>query len=65
MARETAHAYNRHDLQDAGKVLRLKRDAQATISCEDNLKFMRRLPDESMSLVVTSLPTISASHTKT
>ena len=37
-------------------VMRLQTDAQAEISCEDNLKFMRRLPDESMKLVVTSPP---------
>lgn len=30
--------------------------ADATISCEDNLKFMRRLADESMNLIVTSPP---------
>lgn len=34
----------------------LKRDAQVEIACEQNLKFMRRLPDESMSLIVTSPP---------
>ena len=34
----------------------LKRDVQAKIECEHNLKFMRRLPDESMSLIVTSPP---------
>jgi len=28
----------------------------ATISCEDNLKFMRRLADETMNLIVTSPP---------
>ncbi len=37
-------------------VSRLQRDSAAEIKCEDNLKFMRRLEDESMSLVVTSPP---------
>lgn len=37
-------------------VTRLDRDAEATISCEDNLKFMRRLSNESMNLIVTSPP---------
>jgi adenine-specific DNA-methyltransferase len=31
-------------------------DVDATISCEDNLKFMRRLANESMKLIVTSPP---------
>ena len=34
----------------------LHRDAEAKIVCEDNLKFMRALPDESVSLIVTSPP---------
>lgn len=37
-------------------VVRLKRDAHVTIRCEDNLKFMRSLLDESVSLIVTSPP---------
>ncbi len=37
-------------------VARVHRDVDATISCEDNLKFMRRLPDESIKLIVTSPP---------
>lgn len=37
-------------------VTRLQRDAEATISCENNLTFMRRLPNESMSLIITSPP---------
>ena len=37
-------------------VHRLERDTNATITREDNLKFMRRLPDESMNLIVTSPP---------
>jgi len=39
-----------------GPVTRFRRDADAKIVCEDNLKFMRRLSDESMHLVVTSPP---------
>lgn len=38
------------------KVHRLQRDCDAKILREDNLKFMRRLPDESMHLIVTSPP---------
>lgn len=37
-------------------VARLHRDAKATISCEDNLRFMRRLPNGSIHLIVTSPP---------
>ncbi len=37
-------------------VKRLHRDAGTKITCEDNLKFMRRLDDESMELIVTSPP---------
>lgn len=37
-------------------VSRLQRDADAKIACEDNLKFMRKLPNESMNLIVTSPP---------
>lgn len=37
-------------------VSRLQRDARAHIACEDNLKFMRRLADESMNLIVSSPP---------
>lgn len=37
-------------------VERLQRDAKADISCEDNLRYMRRLDDESMRLIVTSPP---------
>ena len=39
-----------------GNVALLKRDAKVDIACEHNLTFMRRLPDESMSLIVTSPP---------
>jgi len=41
---------------DSENVKRLQRDAKADISCEDNLHYMRRLDDESMSLIVTSPP---------
>lgn len=37
-------------------ITRLQRDAHAEIVCEDNLKFMRRLRDETMNLIVTSPP---------
>ena len=40
----------------AGNVSRLQTDSHVQISCEDNLKFMRRLPDEAMQLIVTSPP---------
>ena len=42
-----------------GKLLnveRLQRDAKVDIVCEDNLRFMRRLDDELMHLIVTSPP---------
>lgn len=38
------------------KITRLERDADAVIKAQDNLKFMRNLPDESMNLIVTSPP---------
>lgn len=38
------------------KVSRLHRDIKANVSCEDNLDFMRKLPSESMQLIVTSPP---------
>lgn len=38
------------------KVARLQTDSQAVIACQDNLKFMRKLEDESMNLIVTSPP---------
>lgn len=37
-------------------VARIRRSVDATIACEDNLKFMRRFPNESMNLIVTSPP---------
>lgn len=43
-------------LGQRSKVSRLQRDANATIVCEDNLKFMRKLEAESINLVVTSPP---------
>ena len=44
-----------NDTKDS-KTQQLKRDMKVRISCEDNLKFMRRLDDESMTLIVTSPP---------
>lgn len=41
---------------EAQSILRLHSDADTNIRCEDNLKYMRRLDDESMSLIVTSPP---------
>ncbi len=38
------------------RFLRLRADSQARMGCEDNLEFMRRLPDASVKLVVTSPP---------
>jgi adenine-specific DNA-methyltransferase len=43
-------------LLDIPPTPRVHVDVGATISCEDNLKFMRRLGDESMNLIVTSPP---------
>ncbi len=37
-------------------VTRLGRDADAKVVCQNNLKFMRELPDASMQLIVTSPP---------
>ena len=37
-------------------IVRLQRDLMAKISCIDNLKYMRKLKDESMDLIVTSPP---------
>ena len=37
-------------------IARIHDGLDATIACEDNLKFMRRHPDESMHLIVTSPP---------
>ena len=37
-------------------VLRLHRDAVADVTCENNLKYMRKLHDKSMQLIVTSPP---------
>lgn len=38
------------------KITRLKRDNSAFIETQENLKFMKNLPDESMKLIVTSPP---------
>lgn len=40
----------------ANRVYRLPSDKEVMIACEDNLRFMRNLPEESVSLVVTSPP---------
>lgn len=40
----------------AASATRFQRDLDATIACEDNLSFMRRLANESMKLIVTSPP---------
>lgn len=40
----------------ASKIVRLPADAAARVDCDDNLRFMRKLPDESMSLIATSPP---------
>ena len=56
MKQENAIAVFHTDDDRDSEVHRLQRDCNAEIACEDNLKFMRRLPDESMSLIVTSPP---------
>ena len=56
MAPKKALALLRPDNDKGDAVHRLERDVKAEIACEDNLKFMRRLPDESISLIVTSPP---------
>lgn len=38
------------------EVTRLKTDSDAVMNCEDNLAFLRRLPNESIKLIVTSPP---------
>ncbi len=43
-------------LSEGASVARLQADAAAKVECEDNLRFMRKLPDESMDLIVTSPP---------
>lgn len=40
----------------AKKITRLERDTDVVMKAQDNLKFMRGLPDESMKLIVTSPP---------
>lgn len=44
------------EVESTSKIKRLQRDATAQIVCQNNLKFMRGLPDVSMSLIVTSPP---------
>lgn len=43
-------------MRTANKIRRLERDCDAVMKAQDNLKFMRGLPDESMKLIVTSPP---------
>lgn len=43
-------------MASSARVLKLQHDYAAHIACEDNLAFMRNLPDESMKLIVTSPP---------
>jgi len=38
------------------RIVRLRADSQAQMACEDNLDFMRRLPSNSIKLIVTSPP---------
>lgn len=38
------------------EIQRLQVDASASVECESNMRFMRKLPDESMNLIVTSPP---------
>ena len=56
MANKQAHTIKQLDENIDNNVALLKRDANVTIECEHNLKFMRRFPDGSMSLIVTSPP---------
>ena len=44
------------EMETECKVQRPKRDAKTNIACENNLKFMRTLPDGSMNLIMTSPP---------
>ena len=43
-------------LSEEASVVRLQADSAAKVECEHNLRFMRKLPDESMDLIVTSPP---------
>ena len=56
MASKQALALRKLEDHEGADIYRLQRDANAEIVCENNLKFMRRLTDESMSLIVTSPP---------
>ena len=56
MASQDALALQHTGYSSGADVHRLTRDAMAEIACEDNLKFMRRLQDESMALIITSPP---------
>ena len=56
MTAEQDHAQGRTIKDCEDNVALLMRDTQANIECEPNLKFMRRFPDESMNLIITSPP---------
>ncbi|MCY4312053.1 MAG: site-specific DNA-methyltransferase [Rhodospirillaceae bacterium] len=56
MARDQTLAVLHTDKNIGGEIHYLERNTNAEIAYEDNLEFMRRLPDESMSLIVTSPP---------
>jgi adenine-specific DNA-methyltransferase len=43
-------------VREQAQVVRLNADADATMACEDNLSFLRPIPDRSVKLVVTSPP---------
>lgn len=44
------------EMRRTAAVTRIKRDADADFQCVDNLAYLRPLPDESMTLIVTSPP---------
>lgn len=44
------------EVEGSAQITRLQRDAAAQIACQNNLEFMRELPDGAMSLIVTSPP---------
>ena len=56
MSSKPALARNAISAEENSNIVQLNRDTQATIARQDNLKFMRGLPDESMGLIVTSPP---------
>jgi len=56
MDRDIASAGRRHIGRRPLAAAALPRDGEAHIACQDNLMFMRNLPNESMNLIVTSPP---------